>query len=145
MRHISLHILVALTVLVPTGGTDLGAPARGETYSVADLGTLGGTESGARGISAAGHVVGWAETASGDRHTFLWQDGAMTDLGTLGGPWSHAFGVNDAGEIVGDSHAVSILHAFIWLDGVMTDVGGPPGRPDLPSWPATSCHQPHGR
>src|SRR5438034_381105 len=37
-----------------------------------DLGTLGGRFSAAGGFNAAGQVVGNAQTASGDRHAFLW-------------------------------------------------------------------------
>ena len=37
-----------------------------------DLGTLGGSESYALYVNNAGHVVGGAETASGDWHACLW-------------------------------------------------------------------------
>jgi probable HAF family extracellular repeat protein len=49
-----------------------------------DLGTLGGTYSGAVAINPAGQVVGTASTADEQYHAFVWQDGVMTDLGSLG-------------------------------------------------------------
>jgi len=51
-----------------------------------DLGTLGGTESLARGINDSGQVVGYSATASGHWYAFLYYGGTMADLGTLGGP-----------------------------------------------------------
>ena len=50
-----------------------------------DLGTLGGTFSGASSISR-GVVVGESTTAAGDIHAFRWtRQTGMVDLGTLGG------------------------------------------------------------
>jgi probable HAF family extracellular repeat protein len=55
-------------------------------YVVKDLGTLGGTQGVAEGISDRGWVVGDANL-KGDRsvHATLWRNGVVTDLGTLGG------------------------------------------------------------
>ena len=50
-----------------------------------DLGTLGGPASQAKAINDKNQVVGWSQTADGDGHAFLWEDGLMTDLGHLGG------------------------------------------------------------
>lgn len=97
-----------------------------------DLGTLGGRSATAQAINNAGQVVGEAQTASGDRRAFLWEDGVMTDLGTLpdthtawpSNLWSQANAINASGQIVGYSHDALGMRAFLWEDGVMTHLEG---------------------
>lgn len=73
-------------------------------YTVTDLGTLGGTFSGAgEGFSNSGLFSGYS-TLPGDTayHAFLWQKGVMTDLGTLGGLNSNAsYKPSDLGDVGG--------------------------------------------
>lgn len=45
------------------------------------LGTLGGANSWAADLDSTGRVVGRAETATGEVHAFLWENGEMRDLG----------------------------------------------------------------
>ena len=94
-----------------------------------DLGTLGGTYSVATGINNSGQIVGYADTASGQTHAFLYSGGTMTDLGTLpGGTYSFATGINNNGQIVGYSTTASgQTHAFLYSGGQMTDLGTLPG------------------
>ena len=89
-----------------------------------DLGTLGGS-SQANGINASGQVVGWAETARGARHAFLYTGSTMTDLGTLGGTISEASGINASGQVVGWSFTTgnASRHAFLYTGSTMTDLG----------------------
>ena len=69
-----------------------------------DLGTLGGTFSGASALNVRGQVVGVSATAAGELHAFSWtKRGGMTDLGTLGGADSNAGAVNVRGQVVGIS------------------------------------------
>jgi len=76
------------TLVVALGFMGSSMRAATITYSVTDLGTLGGRISGASSINAVGQVVGSIETSAGD-HAFLWQSGTgMQDLGTLGGDFS---------------------------------------------------------
>ena len=97
-----------------------------------DIGTLGGSFSGATAINAAGQVVGFSAIA-GDfgpfehvpDHAFLYSNGKMTDLGVLPGATdSEAFAINSRGWIVGNSEVVNgPSHAFLYRNGVMTDLG----------------------
>ena len=66
------------------------------------LGTLGGRESEAWGISADGSVVvGEAENPAWQRRAFRWTAaGGMQHLGTLGGYWSEATAVSADGSVV---------------------------------------------
>jgi len=114
-------------------------------YIVKDLGTLGGTESVAEGISDRGWVAGGATLAGNQSvHAFLWRHGVMTDLGTLGGINSQEqWPVKDnQGLIVGSSETAAtdpfnedfcgfdanlgvsrtglICLGFLWQDGEMT-------------------------
>jgi probable HAF family extracellular repeat protein len=92
-------------------------------YALTDLGTLGGNTAQAYDINEAGHVVGYAYTASLKQHGFLWADGQMTDLGNLPtGSSSKAFGLNDTGQVVGYAAGGGNNHAFLWEAGVMTDL-----------------------
>ena len=107
------------------------------SYTVTDLGTLGGTFSQAFGINNNGSVVGYA-TLAGDTalHAFFWRKGAMTDLGPLGGPLSQASNVNDRDEVVGYSETSTpdplgenfcgdslVCLPVVWRAGVMTPLG----------------------
>ncbi len=81
------------------------------------LGTLGGDESWAYGVSADGSVVvGWADNAAGGQRAFRWTAAAgMQDLGTLCGGWSAAYGVSaDGSVVVGAAYAPVFQRAFRW-------------------------------
>src|SRR4029078_10960383 len=70
-------------------------------YVVTDLGSLGGIDSQAFGITLAAQVAGSARRADGTVHAFLFRSGALQDLGTLGGTTSVAAAINRAGVVVG--------------------------------------------
>jgi probable HAF family extracellular repeat protein len=89
-------------------------------------------------VNEGGQVVGGADTASGERHAFLWDPATgMTDLGTLGGNESFSDCVNERGQVAGVADTASgERHAFLWdpvsgmtdlgtLGGDVTSVSGP--------------------
>jgi probable HAF family extracellular repeat protein len=74
-----------------------------------DLGTLGGANSYATAINAAGQIVGRSQTAAGVTHSYVWTPGAtdgvatnpqMKDLFPTGGS-SQANAINASGQIAG--------------------------------------------
>src|SRR4051812_4117325 len=74
-------------------------------YTVARLGSLGGTQSRGMAINAQGWVAGWSNQPDGTRRAALWKEGSLIPIGTLGGPSSTVPwpGLNDAGTVVGIS------------------------------------------
>jgi len=92
-----------------------------------DLGTLGGDDSAAFGINAAGQVVGQANMSAGmPDQAFLWiKSAGMSDLGNLGGASSSANAINSSGQVAGQSDTASTYaHAFLWTQSAgLKDLG----------------------
>jgi probable HAF family extracellular repeat protein len=127
-RRLAFALRLALTPL-------LALPLFASAQSgMADLGTMGGTDSGASGISAdSSVVVGYAyTTGNADFRAFRWtSEGGMVDLGTLGGTRSWAAGVSAGGSVVvGGAYIAGNAdwHAFRWTSGGMVDLGTLGGR-----------------
>ena len=104
------------------------ATALSWSQSLTWLGTLGGDQSWANGVSADGSVVvGWAYNAAGYSRAFRWtQATGMIDLGTLsGGNYSVARGVSADGSVVVGwaDNAARQDRAFRWVNGVMQNLG----------------------
>lgn len=94
------------------------------TWSIVDLGTLGGSASTATHINDSGDVVGYSNIGSGSEHAFLYRNGAMIDLGTMGGEYSHAKAINNTGGIIGYSAlANGSTVPFLYQGGVMAEIG----------------------
>lgn len=132
-----VNLVVLLMVTLPLSRATAGS-APPPTYTITDLGTMGGTNSHARGISNAGVVTGSSDTTNdANVHAYSLEDGIFTDLGTLGGSESFAgssSAINSRGDIVGDSdtgpvdaNGNPIEHAFFWRDGQMTELFPLPG------------------
>ncbi|MFN3691192.1 MAG: hypothetical protein ACK4UU_09740, partial [Fimbriimonadales bacterium] len=75
---------------------------RWEDYVMLDLGTLGGANSRAYGISANGaFIVGSAQDTEGNWRAFRWSDSnGMENLGSLGGNEIRTYGVTNDGTVV---------------------------------------------
>ncbi len=106
-------------------------PPATPSYTITDLGTLGGTTTKGYGINENGQVVGASKIGS-YMHAFLWDDGTMTNLGALGAYGSWAYDINDVSQVVGGSYVGTEFHnhAFLWQNGNMQDLGTLGGGPD---------------
>ncbi|WP_155368630.1 hypothetical protein [Catellatospora vulcania] len=92
-----------------------------------DLGTLGGSRSGAGAINNNGWIVGGSTLPDGSMRAFLWRPGlGMINLGSLGGE-SVATDVNDSGVVVGYYVLSGELRGFRWVNGVLSDLNTPDG------------------
>ena len=96
-----------------------------QTYSIIDLGTLGGSESRAWAINNNGQVVGDAQTSSGQFRAFQFTDintnqqldpGEMQDLGIVGNALeSRGRDINNNGQVVGFlPTSTGSTRAFLW-------------------------------
>jgi probable HAF family extracellular repeat protein len=81
------------------------APAgqrRPAEYAMTEIGTLGGDESGAVALNAAGQVAGTATNANGNLRPFRWWHGALSALSLPPGCSNGvACAINAAGQVVG--------------------------------------------
>jgi probable HAF family extracellular repeat protein len=101
------------------------------TYSITDLGTLGGNNSIPFWITNGGDVVGVSDTGRFDNsgapidHAFVWSKGSMRDLRSLGGNNSSAAVANNEGQVVGSSDVTggATSHATLWDKGAVIDLG----------------------
>ncbi|MEB3340612.1 DUF3466 family protein, partial [Okeania sp.] len=90
------------------------------SYTVVDLGTLGGSESKAWAINNQGQVVGDAETSSGEVRAFIFTDendnGEVDaeEIQDIRGSESKARDINDRGQVVGFLPPTSSPKAFVW-------------------------------
>ena len=134
----------SFSLLVIAGGLlSLLLPVRAAgqlTYTITDLGTLGGNNSLPMWITNSGDVVGVSDTGRFDSsgnpidHAFAWRNGSMRDLGTLGGNNSGAGAANNQEEVVGFSDVTggATSHATLWDKGEVIDLGTLDG-PDVQS------------
>jgi probable HAF family extracellular repeat protein len=96
------------------------------SYTITDLGTLGGPTSGAMGLSSSGLVTGSSLIADNSaNHAFRYgSDGTLQDLGVLDGPNSYGLAINGAGVLVGYGDVSGgTFHAYIEDYAGMQDLG----------------------
>ena len=128
IRH--LTVVAALVLAVPIFQNVGAVPS----YTVIDLGDLGGSGSDGRDINESGQVTGQAYCPGVCYHAFRYSSAPMTDLGTLEAPpafvngsWGEA--INASGQVAGTSYLSNFsVRAFRYTDGVgMIDLGTIPG------------------
>jgi probable HAF family extracellular repeat protein len=98
-------------------GLAINTRSSAQSYTLTDLGTLGGASSEALGINASGQIVGDSYTSSPDSlHAVSWSNLLIKDLDPLFGSNSlgAAYAVNDAGDSVGVIAAQGNYHATLW-------------------------------
>lgn len=116
----------ATSLLPVANGPAMVVTPSGVTYTVVDLGSLGGTDGGAVAVNAGGQVAGWSSLAGNFSYqAFRWNAGTLASLGTLGGSHSYAFDINSAGAVTGWAQVPGdgTYHATLWSGGTVTDLG----------------------
>jgi len=103
-------------------------------YSITDLGTLGGSYSAALDINEFGDISGYSDidSAFGEGHAFLYQNGRMVDVGFSNDSISEARGINANGQIVGDyrNGRSGDSYAFLYENGAAVNLGKLPAPYD---------------
>ena len=92
-----------------------GAMAATRTWTLVDIGTLGGSGSFGAAISNSGLVTGCADHSDGTTHAFLYAGGELRDLGAGCG-----LAVNNAGTVAGRSTDGTLV---LWKESAVTSLG----------------------
>jgi len=115
--HPGPSLVVWLALALPLVGA-------AQKYTVTDLGTLGGSGSGAQAINVSGEIAGYASVAgNGSTDAFLYAAGKMTDLGTLGGTVGVGNAINSSGQVAGYATDKTTYRAFLDANGTMKNIG----------------------
>ncbi len=124
-KKIALSFLVLAILLCPVRNTF----AQG-LYIVTDLGTLGGSSSGATAINDNGQIVGSSVDNYGDSQAFLYSAGQMTALISIlrnNIAQSAALGISPNGQSVGSINTGSDV-PVLFSGGGYTDLRSPPSH-----------------
>jgi uncharacterized membrane protein len=69
MKNIIIGILLSFLLMIQIAL----AETSDKIVTMQDIGTLGGSFSGANNINDKGQVVGYSATATGQNHAFIWE------------------------------------------------------------------------
>ena len=130
--HLGLVAALAEGAVVPAAAVAAApASAATTTYTITDLGSLGGGVTHGLAINALGQVTGDSFLAKQVQvpcpypqspnqkcpanldHAFFWSNGTMTDLGTLGGNNSQGLAINHSGAVAGESQTKTGSSSFL--------------------------------
>lgn len=112
---------LALGALLLAAVSNAAGAGAGASWTLVDLGTLGGSASYGAAVSDDGYVAGCSITKSGAVHAFLYRDGAMADLAPAGEAGdSCALAVNDHGMAAGRSGSGELV---VWNGSQVTRLG----------------------
>jgi probable HAF family extracellular repeat protein len=113
--------LIALVGIMPALRATAAVPS---PYTIADIGSASGTNgtSQARGINAAGDVVGQSSTLLGVSHAVLYKAGVLLDLGALGADPSAADSVSASDTTVGYDLPAGSIHAVQFSNEMVNDL-----------------------
>lgn len=119
MNKVTVCIAILLAVVCVGAGAT--------SYTITDIGTLGGESTWIADINSLGQVVGtsqtgerkWVDNSNGSywsyqSHAFIWLNGVMTNISTPEVWYSSAHAINDAGQVVGDFG--------LWQNGSLTQL-----------------------
>src|SRR6516165_3440412 len=136
---------LAVAAALPAAAAVAAPAAAATTYTITDLGSLGGGVTHGLAINASGQVTGDSVSSQlvqvpcpprygvpqkcfrHPDHAFVWSNGTMTDLGTLGGLDSQGVAINGSGEVVGYSAGRNTVTGaeFLWNGRNMKPLGAP--------------------
>lgn len=106
------HVLLCSIMLALTGF------GRAQTtYSLTDLGTLGGSKSAPYSINNAGTVTGEAWLSNTVSHLFRTSPSGMVDLDSMNNPESVGLGINNSGHVAGWFLDGSFTERACWYNG----------------------------
>jgi len=91
-------------------------------YTLADLGTLGGSSAVASGVNDVGQAVGTMTTPSGFMNAFSFSGSSLTSLSPATA--AQANGINNTGQVAGSQDIGGQSYATVWNNGVATAVAG---------------------
>jgi probable HAF family extracellular repeat protein len=137
-RSLAPFLVPALALVSACAGGDAGTSTeeiRGGNriaphYTIVDIGTLGGTSTGATGINNDGVVVGFSRLPTNVTHAITWQNGVMTDLGThCASCLSEGSDINDDGVVSGGAVMApgGAERPVRWVNGAIQQLGLLPG------------------
>ena len=109
---IAIGMVIAIVGSTALSSVSVATATTQPSYTVKDLGTLGGSATDANAINEVGKVVGGAYTSSDLYHAVLWEKGKKAQA------------INNAGQVVGGSVTSSRTHhAVLWDKGNKIDLG----------------------